>query len=557
MTTIAAGTAGIIVGWVACGFLKPTATNAADSGGRPDVFLAPVAGPVRGFDQSWLSPQMRDQFQRELTTVDDCRAALNEPDVLMGVHPLVVSTFRDRALRRWIDLDPADALAYAEDELRGKYRRSLANDLFRVWLDLDVESAMDALAKASPALVDAAVPKFLEQLAQIDPKRAFEETQGPKWRLTGNDAAAVNRILAIWARQDPEEAAEKALSLDPSYYTGGMVASSFVAEAWAKFDPLAALEFFKKHDAEERVIGAFVGYLSKNDPSQILELRDKYADFQFTQIMRGWAGNDPEGAIDYARSLPEDDPLRTKLMNQAAKQIATSDPERALSIFSKSDGSGVADLQEIVVLRQAFTTLAAADFDVALERWKGSPSEQRVGALSGIMLNSFTLDQEAACRQCRKLLDNPDTAESVIPALSIALSWGHGGGPYDLTEIVTELPELGPVITGDLLDGWVSTAPESAAEFIAERVAESRGDEIGEADSVTELSIARPEFMSQWLQTLPEGAFRNNAATALVANWYRIDPSAVASWIQTLPEGPMRAAADSQVPGTDSTSTER
>lgn len=82
-----------------------------------------------------------------LASADDCRQFLKELDTrYAGRHPLLISTARDFALRRWLELDAESALTEAERQSGNASSKSLefGNDLFRVWLDLNPESAIAA-----------------------------------------------------------------------------------------------------------------------------------------------------------------------------------------------------------------------------------------------------------------------------------------------------------------------------------------------------------------------------------------------------------------------------
>ena len=539
---VAAVPVGLAGGWIFAGFFVHEPTKEAS----PNRFtrLEGTTAPRRGVrNKPWLTREAQEQVLQEPKSPEACRAALEEADALKAsVHPLVVATLRDRALRSWIELDPTGALAFAEASLHGKSRANIAEDLFRVWLDLDVDSAMNAFAQASPATVQTATTGFFDQLAQIDPVRAADALVDPKWNVHGNQAFfTASKVFATWAHRDPKAAAERAVSIEKSWFGS----TRAVAAVWGESDPLAAWEFFKSTEVASVALQALGGPLLSLGIDPTSEMKRPALSHERSEIAQNWVAHDLDSALSFAQTLPHGDPWKKDLLTQVARSLATADPDRALEIFPGSGGTG--PLKNLHVLREAFASLAATDMDATMDRWRETPDDQRAGALSGIMTHQFASDRAEACRLCRRLLDDPASSEFVLPALSTALSYGHGGAPQDLADVLDAVPELAPLVTSHFLNGWVMVAPESAAELIADKVIAADGNEINEPRAIAELTISRPEFTSQWLTTLPAGHFRTNAARVLGANWSKLDLTATSAWIETLPDGPMKTAAGSHL----------
>jgi len=477
---------------------------------------------------------------RPLGSPAECRAALDDLEALVGkTHPLVVSALRDHALRRWLELNAESALSFAEADVGLPYQPSIANDLFRVWLDLDVDSALSSFAQASPSLVKTVRNSFFSNFAQIDPERAVAELANPRWkgaRGWWHDYSTRN-VFAIWASKDPEGAAEMALEWknerkDTSAFSG-------VAEVWGQSDPLAAWEFIQTHKFANDAKQMLIGYLLERDPEADI---GEHKDHQWRRIARPWADRDYQSAIDFARSRPEGDPLAHQLILRAASKLASSEPEHAMELLNER-GPSDWEYDYNGILWQAFASMAASDLDQSLERWRGLPEELRTFSLAGIITQQHATDQNETLKNLRTWIDDPSIGEAVLPAMAIALSHGHGGGAQDLGSFIEEFPEFGTHVGEYLLQGWVRTDPEAAAGFIAKKVEANGGKDIGENSSIAELAFSRPEFTAGWLPTLPEGEFQITTAASLAANWSRFSPDAAAAWVEGLADGAMKDAA--------------
>ncbi len=493
-------------------------------------------------------------FANTLDSPSDCQAELDALKVLRGQeHPLLLAALRDRALRRWVELDAESALAFAEQEVRGEYEPGVAADLFRVWLDLDVDSALESFAQASPSLVMATRRDFFSDFARLDPRRAAEELAKPRWEgLRGGHQGPAYGVFTLWASEDPRAAAEAARKWP---HGGGYDFSESIARIWAEKDPAAAWDFYGKENPDDpgdrwqrsQLSQLLAGYLLEQDPHADL---GEFSEHEKQELARNWADRNPESAIAFALSRPDDDVLARSLLAQASRQLATPEPERALELFLQRDGSS-REYENRETLRQAFASLAASGVDAGMERWTTLPEAYKSDALSGVLTFQFAADPLAAVARWREWFGDPAIRPSLLPAMAVALSWGHGGGAQDVGVVVQAIPEFGEHVREYVLQGWVKTDPEEAADFIAERVRASGGADIGDQEAIAELTFSRPEFTAQWLPGLPEGAFRNDAAAALAANWSRFNPAAAALWVAGLRDGAMKASAARALAGSE------
>ena len=72
---------------------------------------------------------------------------------------------RERALRRWLELDAPGALSEAERDSSSEF----GVDLFKQWVELDPISALKAINHAGPNLVEKVTTEFFVALMARDP----------------------------------------------------------------------------------------------------------------------------------------------------------------------------------------------------------------------------------------------------------------------------------------------------------------------------------------------------------------------------------------------------
>lgn len=223
--------------------------------------------------------------------------------------------------------------------------------------------------------------------------------------------------------------------------------------------------------------------------------------------------------------------------------LATADPDRALQLYRDSGGGSSHEWENPAIIREAFASLAGQDQENATTKLLEFSGKDREAAMSGVLTQAFASDLAGASALARTWLADPMLKEAVWPALSIALSWGHGGGNHDLGPILEQMPELADHVGDYTLQGWTRTNPEAAAAFLGGQVAANPNLAMANSEAVAEICVSRPEFTSQWLMELPAGAFQASAAGTLAKAWSRFDPEAADAWARSLPEGSTKEAA--------------
>jgi hypothetical protein len=534
--------AGLAVGWV------------ASSWGHRGEKAEPTVPEVAGVAGTSKSAPRRSAGPASRMDVAACRAVLVA--AADDRHPLLRRFEREQALRRWLELDAAGALAEAAKDPQEDFAR----DLFQAWAELDPRAALAAMNAASRELTAAVARDFFVALMIRDPALAADELARPKWKDGKEDLLGWNfhrDVQRQWMKADP--AAAIASFGPPGSKSSLSGAEQAMAEAWAEVDFLAAWVHFEAQGFDDHgfsmpdAMALLAKGLLNGDPraleieSAIQRGEDSDASDPRKVLAEKMAGSNPQAALEWASSRPEDDPLRKAIEVKVASDLASSDPEAALDMWQKSGKSGLW-WETDSFLRESFAALAATDPAGAAARVMELPENERAAALGGVLTRAFADDPAAAVERCRAWLDDPDLQPAVAKAWALSFSWSHGAGGRDPGTMLEAIPELNEAVDAYVLSTWTKVDPEAAAGWIRERLEQGKtvkfeGD-YGDQGILTDLAISRPEFTSSWLLDLPDPAVQAKAADTLAANWSSFDPAAADAWIATLPAGPLREAAE-------------
>lgn len=534
--------AGLAVGWV------------ASSSGRGGHEAKPVLPQTAASDMTSKSAPRRPAGSMARMDVAACRALLAAEDG--DRHPLLRRFEREQALRRWLELDAPGALAEAAKDPEADFARKL----FEAWAELDPRAALDALNAASRELTAAVARHFFIALMNRDPAMAAEELARPKWTEGKEDLRGWgfhSEVQRQWMKADP--AAAIASFGPPGSKSSLSGAERAMAEAWAEVDfPAAWAHFAAKGFGDDGfsmfdAMAMLAKGLLKGDP-RALEIEGAFegsaepdASDPRESLAAKMADSNPQAALEWASSRPEDDPLRIAIEQKVASDLASSDPEAALALWKASGGSEHS-WQADSFFRESFAALAAKDPAEAAARVMTLSDDKRAPAMGGILTRTFSDDPAAAVGRCRAWLDDPALQPEVAKAWALSFSWSHGAGGRDPGPMLEAIPELNEAVDAYVLSTWTKVDPEAAAGWIEERLEQGKavkfeGDN-GDKGILTDLAISRPEFTASWLLELPDPAVQAKAADTLTANWSSFDPAAADAWIASLPAGPVREAAE-------------
>ena len=525
---------GFAAGWVA-------------SSGRVGTVEKP-AGPERaGADMISKSAPRKAAGRSARMDVSACRAVLAAADD--DRHPLLRRFEREQAIRRWLELDPAGALAEAAKDPTAGF----AKELFSAWAVLDPRAALDALNAASRELAGAVARDFFVSLMNHDPALAAEELARPKWKKDQWDWLGGKFLPDLgrqWFLADPEAAIASLGppgskdSLSPAEQAMAMAwAEKDFPEAWAHF---AANGFgesgFSESDAMRLLSRGLLG-----DHPKALEIEAGSLELSVDLLADEMVGSNPLRALEWAAARAKGDPLRSAIELLGTVALASSDPEAFMEKYQALVRSGGPE-GDGELLRESFAALAADDPVDAAARVMEIPERDRVHAMDGVLTRAFAADPAAAEAQVQLWLGDPAMKAAAEKAWALSFSWSHGSGGRDPGPMLEAIPELNDAVDAYVLSTWTKVDPEAAAGWIQERLEQGKavkfkGDH-GDEGILTDLAISQPEFTASWLLELPDAAVQAKAADTLAANWSAFDPAAADAWIASLPAGPVREAAE-------------
>lgn len=532
---------GLIAGWGSAAlFKKDEARNGSPSDGS--VRSSSKAAPKR--------PEPREASRLE--DVQACKDLIAASATEDDRHPLLRQFDRERALRRWIELDAEGALS--EAERRGD--ASFAQELFRQWAALDPKAALEAMKRTSRSMTGLVVKDVFLAVMAFNPSLAAAELKDERWKKAGSGVFGwESYIAAEWMRCDPE-AAIASLGAKGTLEGPDSSKSAILVEL-AKTDFPAAWSYFANGglDDEGGLASACDQVLARGLLSGDAEALRILGDLP-AKIGEEQGGRDPRAgtalymiqedlhkAMEWAKSRPADDPLRRQVIGTAADKIASSDPRQALTILQES-GDAIYPYERESVLRASLAAITAENPEEALERIGTLGADQRMHAMGGYLTHMFAVDSATATEQCRTWLANPDLRGDLPAAFAKAFSWAAGAGVRDPGPILQAVPELNDAVDGDVLATWAKADPEATAEWITGHISEKKNLGLKERGVLSELAITRPEFTSEWLLTLPDEKTQVQAALTLTSNWGSFDPTAARAWTDDLPEGALRKAAE-------------
>jgi hypothetical protein len=315
-----------------------------------------------------------------------------------------------------------------------------------------------------------------------------------------NDPVERNRALLAFLDQlgpgDMKEAVERFKSLDLGESRNGEYA--MLLAAWAKADPVAALDHAK-------------------------ETEDDEDGFAFKTILATWAGNDPDAALRWADSQFDGDGANPYLIG-IIQGIAATDLNKATQLltsmpYSNERGEALASLLPYVLTKGG---------DAAREWVSSIQDEQlREGVLSRVV-------EQLANREPKEtadwLLANP--SQATLRQLDDAMAaWAE----KDQTGAVTYYDALptGEART-NALRGIVNTMagenPKEAARFMDSHPADTNDQVVQQF--VWHSSQADPALAATYIAKISNEREQINLYNRMLNGWMRRDPAAANAWIR-------------------------
>ena len=300
-------------------FLLAAMTVAAIATG---LALLPAPGPEAAKISSRLPPEGRSSPLVFASSPLSPRTPSRDADPDGGMSPMTPEPGDERAfqtaLGRWLETDPAAALAWLETREDLSHLSDLVDATILAWSKGDPLAACAGLReRPAGALRDRLLARALLGLADYDPRLAGDCARA--WVPAGEARRfALEGVATSWARDDPAAAAGWAREIDRSGESeiAGLVLYPWFSEARREVaDWVRALPPSSERD---RLLARVIGWQSEKNPEEAEELIGAISDpalrSSMTQawVLQWWDGDSARATAWVGRLSAPD--LRGRLL---------------------------------------------------------------------------------------------------------------------------------------------------------------------------------------------------------------------------------------------------
>ncbi len=443
------------------------------------------------------------------------------------------------------------------------------------------------------------VIRLREIIATIPPDQ-FPDVFAVARKMNGAEQRDIMEVLGKrWVESNPREAVEFA-----SRSTSSLNLLKGMLQEWCNTSPRDVLAWIQSHPASSNnrtfILHGIVETLAQTDPQNSLALlKSKFAPGEWNPsgFFSSWAERDPRSAAAAAASLTGE--LRGTALRAVASLWVSSDPGSAINwantISNPSDRKELVESigktwasinpQEAIswargisdeaaarnIFSAAVAHLAETDIDSAVEQIQMMP--QGDGRTQVVIAAAKSAAQKDARGALQLLEMAPRGSQRTQEALDICFQWGNSDPHSVLQWMTTNLAAMNDSRVGDIVSGWMKSAPEAALDWAQALPANEWRDTImGYAVqklAASDLQRAQAMFTSlspdaqanaaweiadtlqrsgrrqalDWAETLPPGEAQNQAYKPIIWDWARQNPTEVAQWMASLPRGQTRDEA--------------
>jgi hypothetical protein len=375
-------------------------------------------------------------------------------------------------------------------------------------------------------------------------------------------------VLREWARDDP-------LAMIAYLGERGDTTPAGAAITQAAFDEILDVDVDQLLVLADRLpasmrIGArrtALMRLAEENPRRALDYiaeipADSSRDVLLMSIARGYARNDPDAALAWARGF--DSPILDRVLWVVAERDPARAVEMAFAMQSSSErleamqallyngqvdpgvfADRVLALPDSGLRDQAVQMLAGVwisrDADAAFEWLVGNAVQIGVGSFAELAQQLGYQDPIAAARVANRIPSNARGAW----IRGVASSYGRADPKGALAWI--EQFEGGPgydAAVSELVQTAAAHDPQAAARLLARVSDTSLGSYRGAAGSVAyHLAKQNPAAAAQWALDLGDVQARELAIGAVARQWAEANAPAAGNWAMSLPQGQVRDAA--------------
>ena len=488
-------------------------------------------------------------------------------------------------LATWAGSDPVAARDAVLSLPEGQQRRNSLATIFSAWANSDPAAAhAAAMTLTSEKERQAALRSAITAWAQTDPAAAVRAAALlPK---NAGSRSVLQEAYTTWAGQDPAAAASSALAEPlPKSHRANLLAN--IASTWAGSNPQAAMTWAQSLPAKDggsSAVANVMSYLAHADGSAAAALWQTLPKDQrrnnLSNLMSSWAGQDPDAALRFARSLerPQD---RVNALVSAVGTLDFEKPEAINAVLNELP----AGQTRVDAIRGIFSNQSQHDTARAVRWLLTMPENERTAALGGNYYdwnyneNAAPAEMKALLESTPGLMGNSHLWSSIAGSLAgedpaAALAWAQNfESPASRRQSVQQvlqnwasqdpaaalaqaralpdeevrkaaLPNIFQTWAqqdADAVLAWAETAtgPERELALLQGTLAKADNDPVASAAAVDAMLAAKAGEKP--------GSALTGAVTQVASSWFRQDIGQATAWAMQLPAGSAQESAVSAI----------
>ncbi|MDB4295831.1 hypothetical protein N9908_06245 [Akkermansiaceae bacterium] len=315
-------------------------------------------------------------------------------------------------------------------------------------------------------------------------------------------------LFAAWAEVSPIDAMSHANS--KMGFAGNFVKPT-VLQSWAATDPSAAASYYQSNKGEF----AMMGMMGRGRGGG-------GGDSGASVIAGEWAKQDPEGAMNWAKSLEGRE--ATRATSGVLSELAKSDPAKAAEMVSEIDEGGRAGAYASIAGEWAKKDWASTEF------WIGSlPSDQKDAAL-GSAIKSLAATDTALAAQKTLGIPEGDARTNAIEEVSGVMAKTDPSGAMDWV-MLNGNEDAQRESVGDVMQSWVAEDAQAARTWI-DGQAEGEVRDAAVGSYVFNNQSAAPQDNIALAETITDERTRDRAIGMTAYRWMNDDSAAATEYIQ-------------------------
>ncbi len=468
------------------------------------------------------------------------RWVASEPEnAVRHFESLPASPERQNVLRSllgtWVGNDPKGAARYVRGMSPGPDRNSLLAQLASASAAEDVDLAIETaeLLPAGP-LRSNAMQSIVGQLAQRDPEAALERIK--KTGTSSERDQMLMQVVSSLSFSDPELAGAFAEALPAGVQQTNAIMQVVNGLAQQSVDKAATwANRLPPGSARQAAFGQIASVFAQSDPAGAARwaasLPDQGQNAPLLSVMGQWIQSDPDAALAWAGTLP-DGALKRRTLENAAMNLAHSDPERAFTLASQIDAAGG---NPRGAMNQVAFAWAMESPEKAMARAAQLPAGAARDAFQGGILSALSNTAPATAAKYVGSLPAGEQRQQAVQMLAAqwvyndpqaAVRWAGG---LDASERERAIPMLA--------GGWTTTDPAAAGSWLAGLPPDESRDRayVAHAEALVRES---PQAAARAIDAIANPQHRIDAVQRVARLWMQDDRSSAQAWLATqdLPE---------------------